>query len=168
MKHHTSSNRHEPHDEAALHTSHSPFRKGSAAKPSRNCHRRAPTQNPFLSYIRFQWQDYSGILRGRVVPIHRCLRLAKENKLVQVPPIAFECVLDNTLVPGLDPTGTDWLLPDWDSARTSRHSAVSENSYATVMCEVIRTTPARPIPDSDLCPRRALPSLCTRPWRFIK
>ncbi|OJJ81250.1 uncharacterized protein ASPGLDRAFT_50784 [Aspergillus glaucus CBS 516.65] len=113
-------------------------------------------KNPSLRFIRFQWQDYSGALRGRILPIHHCLRLAKENKPIEVPPTAFECIFDNMPLPDLNPTGTDSLLPDWGSARTSSQSVVSEESYATVMCEVMRSKPASPVSELDLCPRRAL------------
>jgi glutamine synthetase len=90
------------------------------------------------------------------VPVKQCQELAAEGKIVQLPPIAFECVLDNTLRPGLDPTGVDWLVPDWTSIRTSSRSSLPDKRYATVMCDVVRTTPAQPDPDFDLCPRRAL------------
>lgn len=114
-------------------------------------------KNPSLKFIRFQWQDYSGILRGRTVPIHHCLRLAKENKLVEVPPFTFECVLDNTPLPNHSQRGLDCLFPDWDSARTSAQSVVAEESYATVMCGVMRMRSSSPTRSLfELCPRRAL------------
>lgn len=118
----------------------------------KNLHLRKPS----LKFIRFQWQDYSGVLRGRTVSIHHCLRLAEEKKLVEVPPTAFECVLDSTLIPNYNPTGVDCLLPDWYSARTSSQSVVAEESYATVMCEVMRARPTSPVSELDLCPRRSL------------
>jgi len=113
-------------------------------------------KNPSLRFIRFQWQDYSGILRSRTVPIHHCLRLAKEKKSIEVPPTTFESILDNTLIPNHSPTGADYLFPYWDSARTSAQSIISEDPYATVICEVVRIRPASLDPQLDLCPRRAL------------
>ncbi|KAE8141339.1 hypothetical protein BDV38DRAFT_268588 [Aspergillus pseudotamarii] len=46
--------------------------------------REARQKNTELRFVRFQWQDHSGILRGRVVPIERCLRLAVEKKLTSM------------------------------------------------------------------------------------
>lgn len=81
---------------------------------------------------------------------------SKGKKTVEVPPTTFESILNNTLIPNYNPIGVDWLLPYWDSARTSAQCVISGDSYATVMCEVVRTRPGSLVPQLDLCPRRAL------------
>ncbi|KAJ5816771.1 protein fluG [Penicillium robsamsonii] len=115
-------------------------------------------QHPTLRFIRLQWQDYSGILRSRMVVPKQLLQMTVAQKPIHAPPIAFHCVADNTLISGLDPTGNHFLVPDWSSLQIL--SASPHN--AMVMCGVLASTPADPIPNHDLCPRRALASIIRR------
>lgn len=110
---------------------------------------------PHVRFIRFQWQDYSGNLRDRVVPIEYGMQLAKSNSNVSLSPIAFQCLVDNALVPWLDARGTHYMVPDWPSVRVINQSAPAP-SYATVMCSVIVRTPMDPTLCQSLCPRKAL------------
>ncbi|KAJ5834120.1 protein fluG [Penicillium robsamsonii] len=68
-----------------------------AASPLRTIH-------PGLRFLRLQWQDYSGLLRAHLISVH-------------IPPIAFHCIVDNNILPDLDPTGNRFLIPDWTSLR---------------------------------------------------
>ncbi|KAJ5523572.1 protein fluG [Penicillium frequentans] len=108
--------------------------------------------HPLVRFIRLQWQDHSGIVRARIIMPKRLLALTKALKPVHTPPIAFHCIVDNNLVPGLDPTGSHYLIPDWASLRLTP----AQPHYATVMCGVIGNTPSRLLPNLDLCPRLAL------------
>ncbi|GFF95903.1 protein fluG [Aspergillus lentulus] len=115
-------------------------------------------QHPTLRFIRLQWQDHSGILRSRMVVPKQLLRMTAAQKPIHAPPIAFHCVADNTLVSGLDPSGNHFLVPDWSSLRMLPACPQT----AMVMCGVLASTPAQPIPNHDLCPRRALASIVGR------
>lgn len=75
---------------------------------------------PDVVFVRFQWQDLSGILRARVVPVEHALAIAAGKRSLHVPPIAFHCIVDNTWLPDQDMRGNHWLVPDWTSLRTRR------------------------------------------------
>ena len=111
-----------------------------------------------VRFVRLQWQDHSGILRTRMVATDLVLSLTRARRLIHTPPIAFHCIVDNSLVPDLDPTGNHWLVPDWSSLRI----LPSCPRYAVVMCGVLATTPAKPIPSYNLCPRAALAHVVRR------
>ena len=114
--------------------------------------------HPRLRFLRLQWQDYSGVLRARLVTPRRLLAVTIAQKPIHVPPIAFHCVVDNMLLPKLDPTGNHFLIPDWSSLRL-----VPSNPHnGMIMCGVLATSPARPLPNVDFCPRRALASVVSR------
>ncbi|KAJ5513404.1 protein fluG [Penicillium fimorum] len=113
------------------------------------------TTHPGLRFIRLQWQDYSGLLRARLVVVQYLLALIATQKPVHIPPIGFHCIADNNLIPNLDPTGNHHLVPDWSSLRFLPSAA---HPSATVMCGVLATGPARPL-DLGLCPRRALANI---------
>lgn len=106
-----------------------------------------------IKFLRLLWQDHSGLLRARIVPIKHGLAIAAGQRVFHVPPIAFHCVVDNNLLPDLDPTGNDWLVPDWSSLYTR---PTLDSLYANVMCQVVEYAPARPGPNWNFCPRRAL------------
>lgn len=106
-----------------------------------------------VRFIRFQWQDYSGVLRGRILPILPAREIASGNRALSIAPIAFHKTLDNTVLSDTDARGKHVLIPDWMSLYTRPGL---DSRYATVMSEVSEDTPARPAPNWDLCPRRAL------------
>ncbi|KAL6808156.1 glutamine synthetase/guanido kinase [Trichoderma camerunense] len=116
-------------------------------------------QHPGVQFLRLQWQDHSGLLRARIVPIEHGLTIAAGERVFHVPPIAFHCIVDNNLLPELDPTGNDWLVPDWSSLKTR---PTLDPLYANVMCKVVEYAPARPGPNWDLCPRRALETVAKK------
>ncbi|KAJ5408558.1 protein fluG [Penicillium cosmopolitanum] len=113
------------------------------------------TLHPELRFLRLQWQDYSGLLRARLVVPQHLLTLTATQKPVHIPPISFHCIVDNNLLPDLDPTGNHFLIPDWTSLR---FLPSSPHPTATVMCGVLAATPSRPL-DLGLCPRRALTTI---------
>ncbi|CEJ81027.1 hypothetical protein VHEMI01180 [[Torrubiella] hemipterigena] len=111
------------------------------------------SNRPKIQFLRLLWQDHSGLLRARIVPIEQGLAIANGNKVIHVPPIAFHCIVDNNLLPDLDPTGNHWLVPDWKSL-SSRQKL--DSSYANVFCKVVEYAPVRPGPNWNFCPRHAL------------
>ncbi|CEL11883.1 hypothetical protein ASPCAL14978 [Aspergillus calidoustus] len=51
--------------------------------------------HPTIRFVRFQWQDLSGVLRGRVSTLSYALQLAKDNKHIRVSPLRLHCIVDN-------------------------------------------------------------------------
>ncbi|KAL7956818.1 hypothetical protein V8C34DRAFT_325829 [Trichoderma compactum] len=74
------------------------------------------------------------------------------NKL-KVQPVAFQGVVDNSLLPSTDFKGNDVLVTNWTSLRTRQRL---DPLYASVMCQVVQHVPYLPQPNWDLCPTRAL------------
>lgn len=109
-------------------------------------------QNPTVQFIRLQWQDYSGLLRARIVVISHYRSLVSSKKAVHAPPIGFHCIVDNNLVPYLDPTGAHLLLPDYRSLCL----LPNREKYAVLMCGVVETRPSITELNWELCPRYAL------------
>lgn len=117
-------------------------------------------RHPAVRFLRLQWQDHSGLVRARIVPLEHALAIAAGKRMFHVPPIAFHCVVDNNLLPGLDPTGNHWLVPDWGSLCTR---PTLDALYAVAMCRVFELAPARPAePSWRFCPRFALQKVATR------
>ena len=111
--------------------------------------------HPAVQFIQFQWQDLSGILRARIVTKSYSVDLATTNKPLRGPPCTSNCMADNTLLPTVDPRTTHWYFPDWSTLRVRRAKGL-DSPYATVMCEIVETKALNPVPNCDLCPRRAL------------
>lgn len=109
-------------------------------------------QSPSVKFIRLQWQDYSGLLRARIVVVSHYRSLVSSKKALHAPPIGFHCIVDNNLVPWLDPTGAHLLLPDYRSLCI----LPNREKYAVLMCGVVETRPSMTKLDWDLCPRWAL------------
>ncbi|KAL7907063.1 hypothetical protein GGI35DRAFT_457594 [Trichoderma velutinum] len=109
--------------------------------------------HPNIRYVRFQWQDHSGLLRARIIPLEHALAIAAGERPLRVGPVAFHGVVDNTLLPSTAFKGNDVLVADWTSLRTRQRL---DPLYASVMCQVIQHVPSLPQPNWDLCPRRAL------------
>ncbi|KAJ5523571.1 glutamine synthetase/guanido kinase [Penicillium frequentans] len=107
--------------------------------------------NPDITFVRFQWQDYSGVLRAKVLVIEACLAMIAGGKFLHAPPMALDCAVNSTVVPGTDPIGVYWLIPDWSTLQLH-----TSPGTAIVMCGVVKTTPSSPIPNGELCPRQAL------------
>lgn len=109
--------------------------------------------HPNIRFVRFQWQDLSGVLRGRVIPLEHALSIAAGKRLLRVGPVAFQCLVDNTPLPGVDLKGSHTLVVDWTSLWTRQRL---DPMYASVMCQVIEHLPHLTEPNKNLCPRRAL------------
>lgn len=106
--------------------------------------------HPEISYIRFQWQDYSGVLRARVLILESVIAQVAEGTPIQAAGIALGCTVSNHILPHDPPRGMYWAVPDWSSLRSASHPGT-----AIVMCALNFTKLERPI-SSDLCPRQAL------------
>ncbi|KAM0430142.1 hypothetical protein ACHAPT_006150 [Fusarium lateritium] len=105
--------------------------------------------NPSVKFIRFQWVDYSGVLRARFIPEARCRHLASgEDRCT----LAQNCmVIPVSTAPRCWPDGIEeWsLIPDWESLVVCGFAP----AHASVMC----ATACGAIPDVlERCPRSAL------------
>ncbi|KAL3952762.1 hypothetical protein ACCO45_012705 [Purpureocillium lilacinum] len=109
--------------------------------------------HPRVQFIRFQWQDYSGILRARVATLQHATAVAGGKRSLRVAPLAFNCLVDNSALPNTTARGSHLLVADWTSLRTREHL---DPSYASVMCRVFEQTPWKPGPNASLCPRQGL------------
>jgi glutamine synthetase len=110
---------------------------------------------PQVRFVRFQWQDLSGLLRARVATIEYALQLARADANIRLSPIGFHCIADNSCIPWLDLRGMHYLIADWSSLRIINMNPPGP-SYATVMCGVVGCSPEQPTPSGSLCPRGAL------------
>lgn len=96
--------------------------------------------NRGIAFVRFQWIDYAGVLRVKVLVVETCLALLAEGKFVHVPPMALHCAADSTLLTGTNYPGINWLVPDWSSLRLG-----FDPSSLRVMCGVFaRSTLSSP------------------------
>lgn len=114
---------------------------------------------PALSFVRLQWQDYSGVLRARTLVLEACLAMVASSRFLHAPPVAFHIAVDSSVLPGTRPSGANWLVPDWLSLQMSSSSSLSDSDTATtavVMCGVVANTPSSPEANGELCPRQAL------------
>ncbi|KAJ4857825.1 glutamine synthetase, catalytic domain-containing protein [Trichoderma breve] len=109
--------------------------------------------HPNIRFVRFQWQDLSGLLRGRIIPLEHALAIAAGERTLRVGPVAFMGVVDNSFLPSTDFKGNDVLVTDWTSLRTRQRL---DPLYASVMCKVVQHLPYLTQPNWNLCPRRAL------------
>ncbi|KAK2861101.1 hypothetical protein FQN49_004546 [Arthroderma sp. PD_2] len=107
-----------------------------------------------ISFLRCQWQDYSGVVRARVVPIEHAISIAAGKRRLHVPPFAFQIAVTNDIIPEASPSGNHWLIPDWTSLYTSQLELASRS--ASVMCGVVEDLPTRPEANWNYCPRHAL------------
>ncbi len=107
--------------------------------------------NNTIKFIRLQWVDFSGVMRVRFVPIHRCIRIADglesvhfaQNSMITpistAPRIFSPCDYHDT-----------WTLsPDWSSLRPCGFKM----GHATVMSFVSQDLAQTP---RDKCPRTLL------------
>ncbi|KAK4076964.1 uncharacterized protein Triagg1_3931 [Trichoderma aggressivum f. europaeum] len=122
------------------------------------------SDHPNIRFVRFQWQDHSGLLRGRIIPLEHALAIAAGERPLRVGPVAFHGVVDNSLLPSTDFKGNDVLVTDWTSLRTRQRL---DPLYASVMCQVVKHVPYLPQPNWDLCPRRALEAVVEKAKRTL-
>ncbi|PYH43056.1 putative glutamine synthetase [Aspergillus saccharolyticus JOP 1030-1] len=107
-------------------------------------------QYPDIQFLRFQWQDYSGVLRARVVLLDTAIAQLTEGKPMKATGLALTCSVDNHLIPGTPTDAQYWLVPDW----TTLHPTVAPGS-AQVLCSLDYTLPGQPMTQA-LCPRHTL------------
>ena len=87
--------------------------------------------NKSIKCIRFQWIDYSGVLRARFVPIARCLRIASGIETIYLAQNSM--IIPISTAPrifSLSDYHETWILrPDWSSLRRRGFKV----GHATVM-----------------------------------
>lgn len=113
-------------------------------------------QHPSVRSLRLQWQDLSGLLRGRVVPVEQARLIAMGEKAMRLPPCSLILVVENSVLPAGSFIGSDTGFPDWSSLRTRQ---LLDPLYATVMCRITRNLPS---PREDYCPRHALTNVLNK------
>lgn len=119
--------------------------------------------NPSIEYMRYQWLDYSGILRVRNVTKSHCLSLATSNKPIVIASCAHNIVVDNTIF-DFNPIGRNTLWPNWQSLRKT-NAGGDDTSYASVMCCTRKPGTNDPDADYRYCPRVTLERVLKRAER---
>ena len=85
-----------------------------------------------IRYIRYQWVDYAGILRVRVLTTSYCRRLAESSSPLPMSPVALTSTTINDWMPDLVATGVDHIHADYSSLRPCLYAP----KHASVMCFV--------------------------------
>jgi len=88
--------------------------------------------NPSINFVRYQWVDYTGILRTRVLTTSHFRRLVLSSSPLAMSPVAMTSTTINEFMPDLVPTGVDHIYPDVSSLRPLLYAP----EYASVMCFV--------------------------------
>lgn len=117
--------------------------------------------NPEVRYIRYQWVDFSGILRVRLLPKAYSVQLASTNSPLVLPPFAQGLLVNDIPMPDTKPAGRDRLYPDWTSLRRTNFG-VNGNHYASVMCWVSESNCEEPDMGVQRCPRTILQRVLTQ------
>ncbi|KAM5434844.1 hypothetical protein McanMca71_007633 [Microsporum canis] len=125
-------------------------------------------QYPSICFLRCQWQDYSGVVRARIVPIAQALSIAAEKRKLHVPGCAFHLTVNHENIPELNPRGYHWLVPDWDSLFPLAQQLNVNPSYATVMCSVAEHLPVQPELNWNYCPRKALKTVVEKAEKLLQ
>ncbi|KAJ5243418.1 glutamine synthetase [Penicillium citrinum] len=107
-------------------------------------------KHPHVRFLRFQWQDYSGVLRGRVMLIDTVIAQIAKGTPLKATGLAICCSVTNNLAPFTPLDGQYWLVPNWPTL----HSTASKTN-ASVMCALDYTLPGSPA-SRDFCPRHVL------------
>ncbi|KAJ5455180.1 glutamine synthetase [Penicillium sp. IBT 31633x] len=110
-----------------------------------------------VNFLRFQWQDYSGVLRGRVMPIDTAMAQIAKGGPLKATGLAMCVSVTNNLLPSTPLDGQYWLVPDWSTL----HPTVSPKS-AQVMCALDYTVPATGPVSREVCPRHVLQKILRR------
>ncbi|KAJ5929829.1 hypothetical protein N7454_006779 [Penicillium verhagenii] len=118
-------------------------------------------QHPEIDYVRFQWVDYSGILRARVVTMDYFQSTVTNNAPLRCGQITLSCLPDQSRVP-FEASSAHLLYPDWSSLRALSNCMDKDGpKYASVMCSIIEEKPGV-ISNPNLCPRIALKNVMAR------
>ena len=110
--------------------------------------------NPLIQYVRYQWVDYSGVLRTRLLSKSHCLSLASDEKPVVLGPCAHTCLVNNTIFEW-SAIGIDNLYPDWKSLHRI-NTGREGHRYASVMCWTNEPRGDEKDAACEHCPRTAL------------
>ncbi|GAW16227.1 hypothetical protein ANO14919_056500 [Xylariales sp. No.14919] len=104
-----------------------------------------------IDYIRWQWADYSGVLRALFIPLRRCLKIASDSEVIRLSRSSMPIPISTGKeIPPLSKSHETWLLrPDWSSIRCCG----SKVGHATVMCFVDQKHAETRF---DKCPRMLL------------
>jgi glutamine synthetase len=89
-------------------------------------------RHPSIRYIRYQWVDYAGILRVRILTVSYCRRLAETSSPLPMSPVALTSTTINEWMPDLVATGVDHIHADYSSLRPCLYVP----RHASVMCFV--------------------------------
>lgn len=87
-------------------------------------------QHPSIKFLRFQWLDYTSLIRLRILPVDRVSQLFNAGKTISVPQLVLALLQMDMPCPGLYTNGEYLLRPDFDSLRIS-----DRDRYATVQCD---------------------------------
>lgn len=87
-------------------------------------------QHPSIKFLRFQWLDYTSLLRLRILPVDRAIGLFNAGKSISVPQLMLALLQMDMPCPGLYTNGEYLLRPDFDNLRIS-----DRDEYATVQCD---------------------------------
>ena len=74
-------------------------------------------QNPEVSLIRLQWQDYAGVMRAIVYPEATVIQFIAEGKPFEAVQAAMNHTVDGSVLPLTPHDGNHRFLPDWSSIR---------------------------------------------------
>jgi glutamine synthetase len=88
--------------------------------------------NPEVEFVRYQWVDYTGILRARVITRSHCVDLSLRSLPLAMSPVAMTSTTINEFMRDLIATGVDHIYPDFSSLRVCFYA----ERHASVMCFV--------------------------------
>lgn len=111
--------------------------------------------NPSIKFIRYQWVDYTGILRTRVLTTSHFRQLVLSSSPLAMSPVAMTATTINQFMPDLVPTGVDHIYPDLSSLRPLLYAS----QYAAVMCFVCEGIGKASF---SRCPRTILSEIASR------
>jgi glutamine synthetase len=115
--------------------------------------------NPQIEFIQYQWLDFSGILRARILTKKHCLSLATANEPLCTGAISMTSLIDNSILPGFTSTRVHEIHPDWTSLTQTnfgRDGSSVDGRYASVMCSVCEYSSTERRRSFDRCPRTIL------------
>lgn len=117
-------------------------------------------QNPAIEFIRYQWVDYSGVLRTRILPKNYCTSLVASNNPMLGAPFAHTVSVSNTIFEHLA-IGINKLFPDWTSL-CRFHTGKFANRYGSVMCWTNEPNGSDEDSACTRCPRTATRNVLKR------
>ena len=69
-------------------------------------------QDPSIKFLRFQWLDYTSLLRLRILPVDRVIQLFNAGNSISVPKLMLALLQTDMPCPGLYTNGEYLLQPD--------------------------------------------------------